>query len=51
MINTPSYWVLRGVERWIIYRNGSIIVEGTPQQAQTFLAGMQSLGCNIVYGD
>jgi hypothetical protein len=45
------YWVLRGTERWIVYRAGSIILEGAPERVQVFLAKMREFGCIIIYGD
>jgi hypothetical protein len=45
------YWVLRGDERWIVYRDGSTILEGDPTRVEAFLAKMRSFGAIIVYGD
>jgi hypothetical protein len=47
----PSYYVLRGFERWNIYRAGRLAFSLTPRFAEIFLAELARYGCQINFGD
>jgi hypothetical protein len=46
-----AYWVIRGEQKWHIYRKGMLLAAAAPSEAKAFLQQLQGLGCIVVFGD
>lgn len=49
--SSQAYWVLRGEQKWHIYRQGLLLAAAAPSEAKAFLQQLQVLGCFVVFGD